>query len=391
MLLLKRQLITFAGLLVVATTSAFFKPTTLPQDELAKSTPTLIQLDSLGNTIELVYSDGIPTHYYSSIFTPVCNSGECLPIKINLYWNLNGFYQRFDQPIGEILTKADHQPFTPEDYLLLDEILRGPDPRYGTPHIDDSPGDVKRHSNQSNPAPSQSNKQLISKYDMIDGVSGATMIQHQSKFVPGALYTTYTIWGLANDFRHHMYDYTMKHLMTEKNTLAFLNTPSLGMQRTTLEHILSTKNNAEERTNYLMELLPAAEEQLATLIVSLLYPEDFQKETVLKLLNEKFYISKSLELRRTILYKFVYSPCPDYILIKLSESIPLIESLDYEIMSVYSGKSVWPDEVLGNILKSIETLPHDRRYVWLNYLEYRKDFFTHDDWQLIRQVIKTYR
>jgi hypothetical protein len=90
-----------------------------------------IFLDSLDNAVMLAYKNGKPAYYYSEIFTPVCETGECKPIYINIYWDLMGNYDYFDQPENEILTKLDHKPFTDDDYELLDEILRGDDPRYG--------------------------------------------------------------------------------------------------------------------------------------------------------------------------------------------------------------------------------------------------------------------
>ena len=84
------------------------------------SEKTSIFLDSLDNEIELIYVNGKPSYYKSEIFTPVCNTGECLPVFVNIYWKLSGAYLRYDQPNEKILTKLDHEPFTEADYRLLD-------------------------------------------------------------------------------------------------------------------------------------------------------------------------------------------------------------------------------------------------------------------------------
>ncbi|MFT5860264.1 MAG: hypothetical protein ACI865_002373 [Flavobacteriaceae bacterium] len=166
-----------------------------------------IYLDDLKNEVFLMSNDGPSEYLYSNIFTPVCETGVCKPIYINLYWDMNGNYLRFDFPEGEILTKLDHVPFTEDDYLLLDEILRGVDPRTGIAQANPSQGSSSGE-NQSSPAPAQS--KVLLKLDMVDGVTGSTLPEHKDKFVPGALYTTYTIWDLANTHQLPMMEYTQQ-------------------------------------------------------------------------------------------------------------------------------------------------------------------------------------
>lgn len=177
---------------------------TLSSDNDLLTEPTGIYLDTLENEVFLAMNNDLPSYFCSNIFTPVCETGVCKPIYINLYWDLNGNYLTFDFPEDEILTKLDHVPFTEEDYLLLDEILRGADPRTGIAEAKYSPSEGAG-SEESSPAPAS--PKIVMKIDMVDGVTGSTLPQHKDKFVPGALYTTYTIWDLANSHRSEMFEY----------------------------------------------------------------------------------------------------------------------------------------------------------------------------------------
>ena len=51
-----------------------------------KTKKTGIMLDSMNNEVVLVFEDNLPIYYMSEIFTPVCNTGECLPVYVNIYW-----------------------------------------------------------------------------------------------------------------------------------------------------------------------------------------------------------------------------------------------------------------------------------------------------------------
>src|SRR5690606_16413975 len=80
--------------------------------------------DTLHYNLRLMLdSTGSPSHFYREIFTPVCFTGECKPVYINFYWDLLGNYIKYDLPGKEVLTKTDHDEFTEDDYVKLQEIL----------------------------------------------------------------------------------------------------------------------------------------------------------------------------------------------------------------------------------------------------------------------------
>ena len=144
-----------------------------------KMESTHILLDTFDNEVFLCYDEkGYPTHYISDVFTPVCNTGECLPIKILLYWDLAGNFSKYELPGTEILTKLDHIPFTPADYQMLQSILSNPS------------SELKKYS--------YSDITFTDDTAKVDGVSGATITGLRGHYVPDALYSSHTLWHLTN-------------------------------------------------------------------------------------------------------------------------------------------------------------------------------------------------
>ncbi|MET3880244.1 hypothetical protein [Chitinophaga sp. OAE865] len=125
--------------------------------------------------------DNRPLYYYRHIFTPVCYTGECKPVYINLYWDLLGNYIRYDLPAGEVLTKLDHKEFKPEDYAKLQEILLKPNSLLADLAITDLivPG-------------------TENLTDSVDAHTGATLKTIKNEVISGAVYTCYTLWHMAH-------------------------------------------------------------------------------------------------------------------------------------------------------------------------------------------------
>jgi len=370
-------------------------------DPQTEKNTTNIVLDSMGNTIFLKYENGRPAYYYSNIFTPVCNTGECLPVFINLYWNLDGTYMRFDQPKGEILTKLDHVPFTPEDYTLLDEILRGSDPRYGMiiePHrgSESQPQPGRNQSNKedqlANPAPAMQSKKMISKYEMIDGVTGATAITHQAQFVPGALYTTYTIWGLAHDQEAAIKKHTTTELLSNENLLYYISNPHYGLQALAFEKFYEDVEGSEERAKLLMGIFDTANAEVANALFNYIQYEFYPMDTVSHTLERKFFNTDNADLKRRILYSWIYNFCPDHIVPVLAADLPANQELMYEHILLFSVRyDAWSKNLLSNLLTVMPDLTTENQQTLITFLEDRKEAFSKEEWEQIQHAIKKYK
>ncbi|MGX5819783.1 hypothetical protein ACWKWU_16420 [Chitinophaga lutea] len=145
-------------------------------------TYTVRESDSVTYELHLALDEqNRPMYFYRNIFTPVCNTGECKPVYINLYWDLLGNYIRYDLPAGEPLTKMDHREFNPEEYTKFHNILAKENSILGELKMEDLV--AKGTDNLS---------------DSVNVKTGATIKTVRNEVIDGAVYTCYTIWHLAH-------------------------------------------------------------------------------------------------------------------------------------------------------------------------------------------------
>ena len=133
--------------------------------------------------------------YHTTLHTAVCSDNLCRPVTMEVYWDLAGYYLRYDTLPGGPLTKNDHKPFTSGDYAKLHATLK-----------DDNSILGEREKNEL------LEKSQARYSEKIDGWTGATRKEIKSAVVDGALYSTYTLWHLVNgNIRQQIQDYTRRH------------------------------------------------------------------------------------------------------------------------------------------------------------------------------------
>lgn len=138
--------------------------------------------DSVDYTLKLALDDyGVPRYFFANVFTPVCLTGECKPVNIDLVWDLLGNYVRYSVPAGEPLTKVDHVEFESEDYQHLDRILGNPQSLLKDFSIYDLVDTRTYHLS-----------------DSVDAVTGATPKTIKAEVIGGAVYTCYTLWHIVH-------------------------------------------------------------------------------------------------------------------------------------------------------------------------------------------------
>lgn len=156
-----------------------------PWDALSKDENpvfTFIVNDTLNFPVFVVESPlDNSTYYASRLQTNVCNDQICLPIEVNLFWDLLGNYHHFSKEDRFNFTKFDHQYFDKDDYALLHDILS------------DSLSLLRDYAVEDllEKEPKISSVQ-------IDAVTRPTAVLFSNVTVPGALYTVYTLWHIAN-------------------------------------------------------------------------------------------------------------------------------------------------------------------------------------------------
>lgn len=355
-----------------------------------------IILDSMNNEVLLVLKDGQPLHYVSHIFTPVCNTGECLPVYINIYWDLSGKYKRFDFDDGAILTKLDHVPFTPEDYILLDNILREPDPRFlDLPKHSEVVNYSLNHGDvpPSNPSPATSSKIFQTKYEMVDGVTGATRPEQTAKFVPGALYTCYTLWGLANDHLRKMADYTVTQLLpTYRNYL--LERADLNCQDFVLDELANQKSCGDPRITVMMEIFDETDGPVNLMILERIYYFQVELDFVAASLERKFFAPTSPTdptntVKKRILILWMASPVKDETLLRLAMLLHQSGDLLPSILQVLSKHPIWPEGTVKALMHQVEVQKDEsaRRSIF-ELVNTNKKNISLDDWARVKRAKK---
>lgn len=138
--------------------------------------------DTLSFPVFVVEEPSTKTLYYGTqLQTNVCNDQICLPIVVNLFWDLLGNYHHFSKEEDFHFTKFDHQYFDQKDYERLQGILidsLSPLRDYDVEDLLDKDG--KKYSLE------------------IDAVTRPTSPLFSNVTVPGALYTVYTLWHIVN-------------------------------------------------------------------------------------------------------------------------------------------------------------------------------------------------
>jgi len=136
--------------------------------------------------------NGFPIGYSLELSTPVCMDGKCKTVEATMQWNALGYYERIECSPDKPLTKKEHTPFAPEDYVKLDRILRDRHSILGRHSLAFM---VKKSDEQAGQAPSTSVQEYSAE---VDAWTGPTPVTVQQSVVQDAAYTSWAMWRWAN-------------------------------------------------------------------------------------------------------------------------------------------------------------------------------------------------
>ncbi len=102
-------------------------------------------------------------------------------MELDFYWDLIGNFSHYRIDENKSLTKQDHIPFNDSDYTKLSNIL-----------LTKSPSFIHLRRSELVISPENADPSDI------DGYTGATAKEVKKDMVPGAIYTCYTLWHIAN-------------------------------------------------------------------------------------------------------------------------------------------------------------------------------------------------
>lgn len=138
--------------------------------------------------------------YHSLLKTAICSDDLCLPIQINLFWDLMGDFDHFLVPNEHPFTKFDHQPFDQSDYKLLLNILKDTLSLIRDYAVEDFL-DNNNHVHSLK----------------VDAVTRPTAKVFSNVTVPGALYTAYSLWHIVNGPIKYKLKETLDKTYKERN------------------------------------------------------------------------------------------------------------------------------------------------------------------------------
>ena len=288
---------------------------------------TITENDSTTYKIQLAFgSNGLPEFFYRNVFTPVCYTGVCKPVHIDMYWDLLGNYLGFQVPASEPLTKTDHKEFLEEDYLKLHKILANTQSLLE----DFTIYDLVDH-------------RTYNLSDSVDAVTGATPKTIQKEVIAGAVFTCYTLWHIVNGpVVQYMTDIT-KSISDDRLLQSFLTSDNHYYQYWAIdETISSNRATSAEFFPLIMKIIEADNIFTARYAIEKIPSEIFSGTDSLQAWLWTVYKKSHYSLQLAILDKLQT--------VKKSDSI--IDSLALELRNAN-------DEQFGTIIKLLgsATLP----------------------------------
>ncbi|MCH2208331.1 MAG: hypothetical protein MK132_21010 [Lentisphaerales bacterium] len=143
--------------------------------------------------------DGHPCGYSMSLVNSVCLDNKCKLVEVTMYWDDAGNYSHLKYPENKPLTKVEHDPFTEEDYLRLDQILKDKKSmlqKHSLAYLAKEPDELKNKKEADDftsfLAPEEGGDEDI------DGESKATPAAVKEAVVKDAAWTTWVLWNYAN-------------------------------------------------------------------------------------------------------------------------------------------------------------------------------------------------
>jgi hypothetical protein len=294
-----------------------------------------------------------PVCYQRYLVTGVCDSEECKPIAINLYWDLLGNYVYYELPPDAILTKVDHIPFEDDDYRQLHEILMN-----DRSILQDFDVDMLTRSKED--------RSLT-----IDAMTGATPKTIKSDVIEGALYTSHTLWHMANGSVQEDIAGLTRGLVDSQLLHRFLESRNHDYRSWAIDWVLSREDLFDEFMPDILNVLKstnvfAAQHIVNTMPMAMLAETHVQKELYAT------YRGGSYRLKTRLLQRLQHVSLDTDLLVGLSSELHSSnDELFSMIMELLSLADRIPDEAITHVTACLESRPNlysDRVYTFLSNL-----------------------
>ncbi|OSY89330.1 hypothetical protein WH52_01445 [Tenacibaculum holothuriorum] len=248
--------------------------------------------------VERLNKNNETLEFYVNVESVICSDNTCKIVPVNIFWDINGEYNRIELEEGGYLEKIEGVEFNEDDYLKLDGILKNKNSALADYDINEIIDKNKK------------SKQQDFNFNFnadVDAVSGATIITiDESETIVGATLTSYTLWHWVNGPIPQIIKKIMVEKLSQEGLINLLNT-SGEKQVIALEEISKRKLFNKAVRNIVVENI--ASENIAYRKEAFAYIKKLPKAQHFEALREIFN-KKDDKIRFKALYLVEDSPYP---------------------------------------------------------------------------------
>jgi hypothetical protein len=300
--------------------------------------------DSLGDDTlyQRLSAHGLPVSYHRKIRTSVCFDGLCRLLDIIIYWNPTGSYLGFELPDGEFLSKAEHDPFTEQEYQKLHGIL----------------------SDSLSPLGDYSFAELVAggeNAEGVDAVSSATLTEIQDYVIAGAAYTTYRLWHIYYGITQAKINELTRKSFSEELALEILRGKSIADQIWVLNNLPAIPVYSEQLSSVIFDFISHPNLNLAERSLNALNKQAVETEANQKKLLDLF-INGEYALKKSVLNKLKLADKPHpTVVMTLAEILPSMNGdIIGSVLDFYTEKGINEENIL---LKTSVLLENENRFI----------------------------
>ncbi len=312
--------------------------------------------------------ENIPLRYFKRIHTGVCFDNKCRELDMVLYWNITGRYLGFELPEGEFLSKSEHKPFSAEEYDRLNELLADSSLPFG---------DISFNSLMD---------RASSESVLVDGVSGATSAEMEKIVVPGAAYTTYTLWNIVYGPAFDRVIQLTEERLTPELTDLILHSPDISDRDWALQRIDQSEALDKEISSTLLEMIVGEEFYLSYRAVNAIGSIHLESDSFQSALFSG-YGEANFGIQRMIIGKFREAPFLAPEVVKASRNY--LDQLNGQqlgdFLNLYSRHSIDDLETCQAIAKILQK---ENRYISGKAYDFLKGVDTRDS--MITEYLDAY-
>ncbi|MGB5668764.1 MAG: hypothetical protein WBM53_18150 [Maribacter sp.] len=227
-----------------------------------------------------------PSEFYLEVESVICIDHLCKIVPVRLFWNAYGDYLKYELDNGIRLEKGEGEPFSEEDYQMLQKILLDKD----SPYKDISYYEI-------------THEKVVGE-GQVDAVSGATeTVLKNGETVIGAAWTCFTLWHWANGEITQEVRRVSGSFLSEHQLIANLLSSNQKLQKFALNELIRRRTYEQPVINSIVKIAPTASKEINKLAIE--YIDKAPQELYLEI-TKQLYI-KGNEINRILFLNSIAS------------------------------------------------------------------------------------